>query len=119
MMRVVSFNLNLQYYNNRILSIDIITLCDIIIFMKALQLDAKKAVATNLKRIRIEKGLTQVELSKKTGMTQGSLSQIENGDRWPDYKTIVSICDALKCEHTEITSHPDLLDAFKKLKSLK
>lgn len=87
--------------------------------MKELSLDAKKAVSGNLKRIRVERGFTQVELAKKAGITQGSLSQIENGDRWPDYNTIVSICDALKCEHTELTSHPDLLDAFKKLKTLK
>ena len=87
--------------------------------MKELQLDAKEAVAANLKRIRTDKGLTQVALSKKIGMTQGALSQIENGERWPEYETIVSICNALKVEHTEITSHPDLLDAFRKLKSLK
>lgn len=90
-----------------------------ILSMKALQLDAKKAVAANLKRIRAEKSLTQAEMSNKTGITQASLSRIESGAAWPDYQTIVSICDALKIEHTEITSHPDLLDAFKKLKSLK
>lgn len=81
--------------------------------MKELHLDAKEAVSHNLKRLRSESGLTQVELSKKIGITQASLSQIENGERWPDYTTIVLISKALKIEHTEITSHPDLLNAFK------
>lgn len=87
--------------------------------MKELSLDAKRAVSLNLKRIRSEKGLTQATLAEKAGITQGSLSQIESGDRWPDYNTIVLICTALKCEHTEITSHPDLLEAFKKFDSIK
>lgn len=87
--------------------------------MKALQLDAKIAISKNIKRIMTEKNMTQAQLSGKAGISQSALSQVLTGSRWPDYKTIVSICDALKCEHTEITSHPDLLDAFKKLKSLK
>jgi len=81
--------------------------------MKALHLDAMKAVSFNIKRIRKEKKMTQSELSEASGVTQATLSRLESGIAWPDYKTIVSICDALKCEHTEITSHPDLLEAFK------
>ena len=87
--------------------------------MKALQLDAKEAISKNIKKIIAEKGMTQSQLATKSGISQSALSQVLTGSRWPDYSTIVSICDALKCEHTEITSHPDLLDAFKKLKSLK
>lgn len=83
------------------------------IIMKALQLDAKKALSINFKRHRIESKMTQVELAKKIGITQASLSQIENGERWPEYPTIVLICEALKIQHTELTSHPDLLLAFK------
>ena len=81
--------------------------------MKELHLDAKKAVSINLKKLRLDSRLTQVELSKAIGITQASLSQIENGERWPDYNTVASICSALKIEHTELTSHPDLLIAFK------
>lgn len=87
--------------------------------MKELHLDAKIALSNNLKRIRSAKGMTQVELAERSGLKQATLSQIELGKAWPDYNTIVSICSALRCEHTELTSHPDLLDAFKKLKSLK
>lgn len=87
--------------------------------MKELSLDAKKAVGINLKRIRHERGYTQADMADKSGITQASLSRIESGVNWPDYQTIVSICDALRCQHTEITSHPDLLDAFKKFNQIK
>ena len=81
--------------------------------MKVLHLDAIKALSTNLKRLRSEKNLTQVDLANATGLKQATVSQIELGKAWPDYKTIVLLCDALKIEHTELTSHPDLLLAFK------
>jgi transcriptional regulator with XRE-family HTH domain len=81
--------------------------------MKDLHLDAKIAFATNIKRIREEKNITQSELAERSGLKQATLSRIETSVVWPDYNTIVSICDALKCEHTELTSHPDLLTAFK------
>lgn len=83
--------------------------------MKELSLDAKKTVSSNIKRIRAEKGLTQVDLSRASGVTQATISRIESGEAWPDYDTIVSLCAALKCEHTEIISHPDLLEAFAKI----
>ncbi len=88
--------------------------------MKELQkLDAKKVVSFNIKKLRTEKGLTQVQLADKIGLTQSSLSQIEKGLRWPDYKTIVVLAKAFKCEHSDIISHPDLLEAFNKMDSLK
>lgn len=75
--------------------------------MKELQLDAKKAFAINLKRLRAEKSMTQVELSKKSGITQASLSSLENGLYWPDYNTVAALAKALKC---------DQIDLFKDLK---
>lgn len=82
--------------------------------MKEIQgLDSKKAFSENLKRLRQGSGLTQVELSKKTGLTQASLSHLEQGLRWPDHATIEALAKAFKCEHTDITSHPDLLDMYR------
>ena len=87
--------------------------------MKDFQLDAITALSTNLKRIRSTKGLTQVELADAAGLKQATVSQIELGKSWPDYKTISALCDALKCEHTELTSHPDLLKMFESIKNVK
>lgn len=87
--------------------------------MKVFHLDAITALSTNLKRIRSSKGLTQVDLASASGLKQATVSQIELGKAWPDYKTIVSLCNALKCEHTDLTSHPDLLKMFESVRNVK
>lgn len=82
-------------------------------------LDCKEALAVNLKRIMKEKGLTQQDLEKLSGVKQATISHILTHRRWAGYETIVDICKALKIEHTELTSHPGLIDAFKKIDALK
>lgn len=54
----------------------------------------------NLKRARLAKGLTQVELAKRIGLSQTALSQIENGrgPGGPTWTTILRICEALDIE---------------------
>jgi transcriptional regulator with XRE-family HTH domain len=86
--------------------------------MKELHLDAKEAVSTNLKSVRKRKGWTQAQLAERSGLKQSTVSQIESG-AWPDYKSLVAICSALEVEHTEITSHPELLEYFRKQELLK
>ena len=88
--------------------------------MKELQsLDAKKAFSENLKKLRLDSEMTQVELSIKTGLTQASLSKLEKGLRWPDHATIEALAKAFRCEQTDITSHPELIDMHKDLMALK
>jgi transcriptional regulator with XRE-family HTH domain len=48
-----------------------------------------------IKEIRKEKGITQVILSKKSGITQAALSQIESGSI-PHNGTLTKICKCLK-----------------------
>jgi len=47
-----------------------------------------------LKKIRSEKGITQIELSLKTGIPQSHISNIEKGIE-PELPTLRKICDAL------------------------
>ncbi|MGM2628535.1 helix-turn-helix domain-containing protein [Bacillus cereus group sp. Bce038] len=60
-----------------------------------------------MKRIRekrIEKGWTQLELAKKSGVPQPTISQIENGYRkYPTYTNIKRIAIALNINIEEIT----------------
>lgn len=42
------------------------------------------AVNFNLKKVRIEKGVTQVDLSEKSGITQQQISRYETGLRIPN-----------------------------------
>lgn len=82
-------------------------------------LDCKEALATNLKRIMKDKGLTQQDLEKLSGVKQATISHILTHRRWAGYETIVDICKALKIEHTDLTSHPGLIKAFEQFDKYK
>lgn len=49
-----------------------------------------------LKEIRLEKGFTQIEASKKLGITQAQWSAYEVGKNRPNLDTIIAIAKALK-----------------------
>lgn len=49
----------------------------------------------NLKKIRFEKGLSQIELAKLANTSQNLISQIENGVHYPSLAISMSICKAL------------------------
>lgn len=48
-----------------------------------------------ISKIRKEKHITKVELSKRTGINIGHLTHIEKGERNPSHKTLSNICKAL------------------------
>jgi len=48
-----------------------------------------------IKEIRERVGMTQVELSKKSGISQEHISRIENGKFTPNVKTADRIAEAL------------------------
>ena len=57
----------------------------------------------NIRKIREEIGMKQVELSILTGLSRGYLSHLENGNRNnPSYKTMEKISNALKKNVSEI-----------------
>lgn len=47
----------------------------------------------NLKKLRKEKGLTQISLQMKTGIEQALLSKFENGERIPPTDTLIRLAD--------------------------
>lgn len=47
----------------------------------------------NLKKLRQEKGITQISLQMKTGIEQALLSKYENGDRVPPTETLMTLAD--------------------------
>lgn len=56
-----------------------------------------------IRQIREEQGMTQIELAKKSGLSVGYLSHLENGSRNnPSYKTMSSIAKALNKEIGEV-----------------
>ncbi len=48
-----------------------------------------------IKEIRLEMGMTQEELAKRTGISRPALSMIESGKSCPDGRTIASLVVAL------------------------
>lgn len=54
----------------------------------ASRMDMRLLVGRNLKRIRVERGLTQEELAERSGFSQQYISDMERGRRNP---TIVSL----------------------------
>lgn len=58
--------------------------------------------ADNLKRIRKEKKLTQVQLAERLECTQNEVSRWETGKWLPSILTAVKIADALGCTVDEL-----------------
>ncbi len=56
-------------------------------------------VEIRLRKLRHARRLTQVQLAERTGIDQGAISRIENGQTQAmDFDVMARLCDALKCE---------------------
>jgi transcriptional regulator with XRE-family HTH domain len=69
-------------------------------------MDMRKLVAQNVKRIRLEKGLTQEQFSDISGFSQQYLSGLENGRRNPTVVTLYELAKALGVGHLELLQPP-------------
>lgn len=56
--------------------------------------EAKK-LGGNLKRIRVKKNITQIEIAKTLGVDRSFVSNIENGKNNPTLATIAKLAQAL------------------------
>ena len=71
----------------------------------------------NIKKVRIEKGLTQAQLAEKSGVKLPTLKHYEQGSKNLDnakIETLIAICDALECELYEIIQNDELQEKVKK-----
>ena len=69
-------------------------------------MDMRKLVGRNAARIRKEKGLTQEQLSERSGLSQQYLSGLEHGRRNPTIVTIHELATALGVSHVDLV-RPD------------
>ena len=58
--------------------------------------------APRLKAMRLLHGLTQDELAKRCGWTEGTISHFECGRRSPSLENFVKLCNALKCSPEQL-----------------
>ena len=49
-----------------------------------------------------KKGMTQADLSRKSGLSEVSISRYMSGERLPNCKAIMAICDALACTPNDL-----------------
>lgn len=55
-------------------------------------------IGDNVSLLRREKGLTQANFAELVGVSDRTISNIENGREVPNGDTLVAICIALECE---------------------
>jgi transcriptional regulator with XRE-family HTH domain len=70
-------------------------------------MDMRKLVGRNVKRIRLEKGLTQEQLAERSGFSQQYLSGLEAGRRNPTVVSIYELATALGVSHVELVRPTD------------
>ena len=59
-------------------------------------------IGNMISKIRKDKGITKVWLSKKTKINVGHLTHIEKGERNPSHKALRSICSALNIPYEQL-----------------
>ncbi|WP_433947000.1 helix-turn-helix domain-containing protein [Paenibacillus sp. SN-8-1] len=63
-----------------------------------------------IKKKRLEKGWTQMELAERSGVPQPTICQIEIGNRkYPTHDTIIKIATALRADTSELDDETTLI----------
>ena len=75
-------------------------------------MDMRRLVGRNVKRIRLEKGLTQEQFAERSGFTQQYISDLEQGKRNPTVVTLFELAQALGVSHVALVlpDDPALID---------
>jgi transcriptional regulator with XRE-family HTH domain len=66
----------------------------------------EKTIGRKLKLVRIEKGLSQGDIEKRTGLLRSYLSRVENGHTVPSLETLGKIAAALEVSISELLEAP-------------
>jgi transcriptional regulator with XRE-family HTH domain len=69
-------------------------------------MDLREAFATNLRRLRNEKGLSQDDLAYEARVSRSYLSQLEKGSFYASLKVIGRLADALAVEPAQLLTLP-------------
>ncbi len=70
-------------------------------------MDMRRLVGRNVRRIRLETGLSQESFAEMSGFTQQYISGLENGRRNPTIVTVYEIAQALGVEHDVLLAPDD------------
>jgi transcriptional regulator with XRE-family HTH domain len=69
-------------------------------------MDMRRLVGQNVKRFRVEKGLTQEQFSDISGFSQQYISGLESGNRNPTIVTLYELAKALGVSQVDLVLPP-------------
>lgn len=72
-------------------------------------MELSKLLASNLKRLRADIGLSQAALAEAADVSNKLISEIERGITWPREDTLIAIADALKAVPSELLFDDELI----------
>lgn len=61
----------------------------------------------NIKRFRLGKGLSQIDLAALTNIEQAKIARLESGQANPTLRTLVRICEALEVSMEDLVKSDD------------
>lgn len=64
-----------------------------------------KKIGKNIRRIRVKKGLTQLDLAAECEMEESNIGRIENGNTNPTVRTLLKIAKALGVSLSELVRY--------------
>lgn len=65
-------------------------------------MEPKQQFGTNLRRLRTAAGLTQMELSNRSGLDMAEISRLERGLKDPRLSTVVRLAAGLQTDPSEL-----------------
>jgi transcriptional regulator with XRE-family HTH domain len=74
--------------------------------VQLVHMDIRRLVGRNVKRIRLEKSLSQEQFAERAGFSQQYLSDLERGLRNPTIVTLYELARALEVDHVALVT-PD------------
>lgn len=61
-----------------------------------------REISKTLRNIRLEKGISQIEIARKTGLSKQMVSKIESVDGNPTLQTLVKYCNCIGIDLAEL-----------------
>ena len=53
------------------------------------------ALASRIKKLRLDRGISQEELAHRSGLSRTGMGLLETGKRWPRLDTLMKVADGL------------------------
>jgi transcriptional regulator with XRE-family HTH domain len=73
--------------------------------------EASMAFAENLRRLREERFLSQIELARRAGMAKLTVQRLENGETTPFSRTVRRLAEALGVEPGELATPAEVAES--------